>query len=148
MSYSGFFFSLFIVNKSIFLWFFYQWSPRRQQSSSGLNPLGNITTAFRCCDTWACTSQGKYEEAEPLYRGAMGIAEVTLGKDHPQYSIMLNNLAGLLRTQVRASVYPCTLDAHLPGTCVLPRCCSIWTVLKKVSGTGVPSSSQSLYLSG
>lgn len=45
--------------------------------------------------------QGKYDEAELLYRRAMTIMESTLGGKHPSYSIGLNNLAGLLSEQVR-----------------------------------------------
>lgn len=48
--------------------------------------------------------QGKYEEAEPLYRRAVAITETTLGMEHPQYSIKLSGLAGLLLQQVRADV--------------------------------------------
>lgn len=32
----------------------------------------------------------------------MAITEATLGKDHPQYSIGMNNLASLLEKQVKA----------------------------------------------
>lgn len=46
--------------------------------------------------------QDKYEEAEPLYRRALSIAERTLGKDHPVYSTRLGDLAQLLQQQVRA----------------------------------------------
>lgn len=45
--------------------------------------------------------QGKHGEAEPLYRRAMTITERTLGTNHPSYAIDLNNLAGLLKGQVR-----------------------------------------------
>lgn len=45
-----------------------------------------------------------YEEAEPIYRRAVAIAETTVGTEHPQYSSMLNGLAGLLLHQVRADL--------------------------------------------
>lgn len=45
--------------------------------------------------------QGKYVEAEPLYRKSMCITEKTLGTEHPQYSVTLNNLAELYELQVR-----------------------------------------------
>lgn len=61
------------------------------------------------------TLQGKYEEAEPLYRRAVEIMEATLGNDHPQYAILLDNLAGLLNTQVRSGC---------------------WAVLRKLPDTG------------
>ena len=40
---------------------------------------------------------GKYEEAEGLYREALAIAEKTIGVEHPNYAIRLNNLAGVLQ---------------------------------------------------
>ena len=44
-------------------------------------------------------SQGKCEEAEPLYQRSLGIRETKLGKDHPDVATSLNNLAALYRTQ-------------------------------------------------
>ena len=41
--------------------------------------------------------QGKYAEAEPLYRRAIEIGEKTLGKDHPDVARLYNNLASLLK---------------------------------------------------
>lgn len=46
--------------------------------------------------------QGKYQEAEPLFRRSLMIAEIALGKDHPHFSTSLNNLAALLHRRVRA----------------------------------------------
>ena len=43
--------------------------------------------------------QGKYAEAEPLYRRAIEIDEKALGKDHPDVAIRYNNLADLLQDQ-------------------------------------------------
>ena len=43
--------------------------------------------------------QGKYGEAEPLYRRALAIREKSLGSDHPQVATSLNNLAGLYHGQ-------------------------------------------------
>ncbi|MFK7943500.1 MAG: tetratricopeptide repeat protein [Paracoccaceae bacterium] len=40
---------------------------------------------------------GRYEEAEPLYREAIGIDKATIGEGHPSYAIRLNNLAKLLQ---------------------------------------------------
>lgn len=37
--------------------------------------------------------QDKFGEAEPLCRRAMAVAEVTMGNQHPEYSMCLNNLA-------------------------------------------------------
>jgi len=43
--------------------------------------------------------QGKYGEAEPLYRRSLAIMEAKLGAEHPSVATGLNNLAGLLITQ-------------------------------------------------
>ncbi|CAN0281775.1 unnamed protein product, partial [Ectocarpus fasciculatus] len=43
--------------------------------------------------------QGKYEEAHPLYLRAIEIGEKTLGPDHPDLAVWLNNRAELLRSQ-------------------------------------------------
>src|SRR3990172_10615101 len=44
-------------------------------------------------------TQGKYSEAEPLYRRALAILEETLGATHPSVGQGLNNLAEMLRAQ-------------------------------------------------
>ena len=44
-------------------------------------------------------AQGKYAEAEPLYKRALGIREKALGPDHPDVATGLNNLAELYRVQ-------------------------------------------------
>lgn len=54
--------------------------------------------------------QRKYKEAEPLYRRAVKITKASLGKDHPDYSIRLDGLAGLLQKQVRGT---------MPGSAIL-----------------------------
>lgn len=46
--------------------------------------------------------QGKYEEAEPLYRRASAINEAAYGPLHPRVAADLNNRAGLLSAQARA----------------------------------------------
>jgi tetratricopeptide (TPR) repeat protein len=43
--------------------------------------------------------QGKYDQAEPLYRRAIEIDEKVLGKDHPNVATDYNNLAHLLVNQ-------------------------------------------------
>ena len=45
-------------------------------------------------------NQGKYDDAEPLYKRALTIREETLGPRHPDVAQSLNNLAGLLKSQV------------------------------------------------
>jgi tetratricopeptide (TPR) repeat protein len=44
-------------------------------------------------------SQGKYNEAEPLYLRSLSIYEKQLGEDHPHVATSLNNLALLYRNQ-------------------------------------------------
>ena len=46
-------------------------------------------------------SQGRYAEAEPLYRRSLVIYEKALGPDHPDVARTLGNLAGLYRAQGR-----------------------------------------------
>jgi tetratricopeptide (TPR) repeat protein len=46
-------------------------------------------------------SQGRYGEAEPLYRQALEIRQSALGEDHPSYGTSLHNLAGLYESQER-----------------------------------------------
>jgi tetratricopeptide (TPR) repeat protein len=43
--------------------------------------------------------QGKYKEAEPLYRRSLFIVEKQLGEDHPDVAVRLNNLAVLYQNQ-------------------------------------------------
>src|SRR5262245_2253737 len=45
--------------------------------------------------------QGKYAEAEQLYKSSLTIREATLGPDHPEVGTTLNNLAALYRAQGR-----------------------------------------------
>ena len=45
------------------------------------------------------THQGRYGEAEPLYRRALAIREKALGPDHPDVAQHLNSLAGLYHEQ-------------------------------------------------
>jgi Flp pilus assembly protein TadD len=47
--------------------------------------------------------RGQYNEAEPLYRGALAIREQALGPEHPDTATSLNNLAALLNTQGKLS---------------------------------------------
>lgn len=45
--------------------------------------------------------QGKYEEAELLYKRSLAIHERVYGPDHPEVVTTLSNWAGLLKIQVR-----------------------------------------------
>ena len=44
-------------------------------------------------------AQGKYGEAEALFKRELAISEKALGSDHPNVALSLNNLAGLYRDQ-------------------------------------------------
>ena len=46
-------------------------------------------------------SQGRYEEAEPLYKQALSLKQELLGDRHPSVAISLNNLAVLRYHQNR-----------------------------------------------
>ena len=48
-------------------------------------------------------AQGRYSDAEPLYKRSLSIREKALGPDHPDVGTTLNNLAGLYRAQGRYS---------------------------------------------
>ena len=60
---------------------------------------------FRFAGPLPCTnpllSQGKYADADPLYKRTQEIWETFLGRDHPNAATILNNRAGLLESQVR-----------------------------------------------
>jgi len=48
-------------------------------------------------------AQGRYAEAEPLYKRSLAIMEKALGPQHPDVAQSLNNLAGLYNAQARES---------------------------------------------
>jgi len=50
--------------------------------------------------TLTVVPQGDYAGAKPHYERAIKIWEAALGKDHPNVASGLNNLAGLLESQV------------------------------------------------
>ena len=47
--------------------------------------------------------QDEVDEAKHLYRDALSIGEKSMGLNHPEVAVTLNNLAVLLTTQVRSS---------------------------------------------
>ena len=55
--------------------------------------LNNLANLYR--------AQGRYAEAEPLFRRSLAIWEKTLGPDHPEVATGLNNLALLYWVQGR-----------------------------------------------
>jgi len=64
----------------------------------------NILTSFRSITAprygGLLSFQGKYDEAEPLYKQSLEIKKKVYGEDHPSIATGLNNLAGLLQKQV------------------------------------------------
>ena len=44
-------------------------------------------------------AQGRYDEAEGLYRQALDIDRATIGETHPDYATRLNNLAAVVQSQ-------------------------------------------------
>jgi tetratricopeptide (TPR) repeat protein len=54
-------------------------------------------TILRPCTT----AQGRYVDAEPLYKRSLAISEKSLGPDHPGVATSLDNLAELYREQGR-----------------------------------------------
>lgn len=51
-------------------------------------------------------NQGKYEEAESLFRLAVSLAEANLGTQHPEFPVRLTNCAGILSSQITTNTYP------------------------------------------
>ncbi len=47
-------------------------------------------------------TQGRYAEAEPLYKRSLAIREKALGLDHPDVALSFENYAALLRQTARA----------------------------------------------
>ena len=50
------------------------------------------------------TAQGKYREAEELYKKALAIREETLGEEHPDTASSYYNLADLYHTLYRKAL--------------------------------------------
>ncbi len=65
-------------------------SPKDPRRAVSLNKLALLYDA-----------QGKYAEAEPLYKRSLAIWEQALGPEHPDVAGSLNNLAELYRAQGR-----------------------------------------------
>lgn len=58
-------------------------------------------------------SQGKYSEAEPIFRQALALSEKVLGTDHPNTLISMNNVALLLTSQGKYNEAKSLFIAHL-----------------------------------
>ncbi|CAN0388434.1 unnamed protein product, partial [Ascophyllum nodosum] len=79
-----------------------------KQSIQRVAQWGNVTTWFDQLARRNCglhhyaaflANQGKYDDAEPLYKRALTIKEEVLGPRHPDVASRLNNLASLLKSQ-------------------------------------------------
>ena len=72
----------------------------RWRSGEGLGPdhpdvatsLNNLAALYH--------DQGRYADAEPLYKRSLAIHEKSLGPDHPDVATSLNNLAELYQAKV------------------------------------------------
>ena len=71
--------------------------------------LNNLAGLYR--------NQGKYIEAEPLYKQALAVDEKALGPDHPETATDLNNLAGLYESQGK---YDEAVDAFKKALSIQP----------------------------
>ncbi len=59
------------------------------------NALNNLAVLYK--------NQGRYTEAEPLYKRALAIFEKALGPEHPSVATSLENYAVLLRETGRGA---------------------------------------------
>jgi tetratricopeptide (TPR) repeat protein len=64
--------------------------PEHPDVAASLNNLAQLYKA-----------QGRYADAEPLFKRSLAISEKTLGPDHPNVAASLNNLAQLYKAQGR-----------------------------------------------
>jgi len=78
-----------------------EWLERllKMREAEGKNDLDLATVLNEVANCYYF--QGRYAEAEPLYKRSLVIKENSLGKDHPSVATTLNNLAGLYRQQGR-----------------------------------------------
>lgn len=81
------------------LYFFQKYSYTPQESP--------WQTVFISEETPFLATQGKYEEADSLYRGVIESGEKMLGADHPDLATILDSRAGLLQNQVKVESAAC-----------------------------------------
>ena len=65
--------------------------PQRTDGEATISTLDTLATELQ--------AQGKYDEAEPLYRETLEVERETLGDRHPHTLISINNLGGLLQSK-------------------------------------------------
>ena len=64
---------------------------------------------------YAYRAQGRYTEAEPLYKHSLAIFEKALGSEHPSVGISLNNLAGSISSKAVTPRPSCSTSAASPS---------------------------------
>ena len=67
--------------------------------------------------TCISAAQGKLDEATPLYKEAIAIFKKVHGDEHPSVATLLNNLAELLRAQVRYKYKPFSVFLSAFASC-------------------------------
>ncbi len=73
-------------------------SPRAHDIQlSQLRPARPESEACTQLSRWLYDAQGRYAEAEPLYKRSLSIREKALGPEHPNVAQSLENYAALLR---------------------------------------------------
>ncbi len=76
------------------LWETYMAPGAKAYQQAMATDLNNLAELYR--------AQGRYAEAEPLYKRSLAIREKTLGPEHPDTAQSLENYAALLRKTGRA----------------------------------------------
>jgi tetratricopeptide (TPR) repeat protein len=71
---------------------------RKIRESAGTEHPSRLTSSMGNLAT-VLSRQGKYEQAEEMYRQVLRLSETVLGKEHPNTLASMNNLATVLRNQ-------------------------------------------------
>jgi tetratricopeptide (TPR) repeat protein len=77
--------------------------------------------------------QGKYDEAEPIYKQALAIFEATFGPDHPDVAVFYNNVGGFYFDQDN---WAASLEASRKATAIFIRGRRGMTDRAEVGGQG------------
>jgi hypothetical protein len=78
-----------------------QWQPAARPSIKSLEPEHPCTATVTEILAAGLQAQGRYGEAEALFRRALAIRERVMGPEHANTASSLNNLAGLLSEQAQ-----------------------------------------------
>ena len=87
------------LGSSVTNYFLEGWQ-KENQNTENLKKYENLATLINNL-ALVYDSQGKYPEAEELYKQALEIGKKTIGEEHPEYAKHLNNLALVYRSQGR-----------------------------------------------